>query len=222
MVKDLEIEPTGDIWLVVDLNRAVHTGEGPTGTLEYSIIAAASLAAELLAASERRAVGLLAVAAGSNSDARTVLVVPQAGQAQLWQILAALAPVQPAGVALGELLATSRQTLGRRGSLVVITPDIAAAAGDGRSAPRPWTAELLHLKAAGMESSTVLVVAASGEGRAGLEATQSLLARADIATTVIEAGSPLQSILTFRRKRKVLRSTPTGGVVTYEVEEEVG
>jgi len=32
----------------------------------------------------------------------------------------------------------------------------------------------------------------------------------------------LPPALTFRRTRRVIRSTPTGGVVTYEEEEEVG
>ena len=32
----------------------------------------------------------------------------------------------------------------------------------------------------------------------------------------------LRTALTYRRKRKVIRNTPTGGAYTVEVEEEVG
>jgi hypothetical protein len=32
----------------------------------------------------------------------------------------------------------------------------------------------------------------------------------------------MRAALTFRRTRQVVRTTPSGGVVVYEVEEEVG
>jgi hypothetical protein len=120
--------------------------------------------------------------------------------------------------------------------------------GAGADARGNWVAELLHLKGVGRESSVVLVAphtdspksasyAVAQEKDSGadddgirkgadmalaLEATRNVLARAEIPATVVVAGSPLQAALTFRRRRKVIRSTPTGGVVTYEVEEEVG
>lgn len=223
MVTELETEPSGDVWIVLDLYQGVHTGEGASSTLEYGVILAASLAAELLAVSDRRAVGLLA--AGGASDAAevtTTLLVPQAGQAQLWRIMAALARIQAGDVRLAELLAGSRTSLGRRGSVVVITAQFGV---DGHG---NWPAELLHLKGIGLESSVVLIAPSADAGgapeaiQARIGATQVVLARADIPATVVEAGSPLQSALRFRRTRTVTRSTPTGGVVTYEVEEEVG
>ena len=85
MIKELELEPSGDVWIVVDLHAAVQRGEGATGTLEYSIVLAASMAAEMVSGRQRRAVGLLA------ASGETVLAIPpQPGQAQLWTIMAAL------------------------------------------------------------------------------------------------------------------------------------
>lgn len=226
MVKELETEPSGDVWIVLDLYEGVHTGEGPTSTLEYSVILAASLAAELLAASDRRSVGLLAVGRTIDSaETRTTLVAPQPGQAQLWLIMAALAQIDKGDVGLADLLAGNRSAMGRRGSLITITPQLSV--DDSGN----WPAELLHLRSIGLESSAVLVTPAADADDASadpagmrglLAATEQTLARADIPATVVEAGSPLQSVLRFRRRRQVIRSTPTGGVVAYEVEEEVG
>jgi uncharacterized protein (DUF58 family) len=232
MVKDLELEPSGDIWIVLDLDRSQHSGTGPASTLEFCVMAAASLAAELLAASERRAVGLLAVGAtDSDPESYTVLLAPQQGQSQLWQVLAALAPIQAADVPLSDLLASSRSSLGRRGSLLVVAPAVSHVVEPQQHGVRTgsdWLAELMHLKAGGQESSVVLVAPpemqdenSSGSG-ARLQEMMALLARAEIPATVLTTDSRFQSVLTFRRRRKVIRSTPTGGVVTFEVEEEVG
>lgn len=224
MVKELETEPSGDVWVVLDLCGRVHSGSGPSSTLETSIILAASLAAELLAGREQRAVGLLVAGSeAASGETQPWLISPLPGQAQLWQMMAALARIDAGNVPLADLLSSNGPALGRRGSLIVITPqaDIGQA-GD-------WPAQLLHLKGLGLESSAVLVSPASGEPgadeealRARLGTTQALLARVEIPSAVVEAGSPLRSVLRFRRKRTVIRSTPTGGVVTYEVEEEVG
>ena len=59
MVKELELEPSGDVWIVLNLHDAVQRGDGRDGTLEYAIILAASMAAEMVSGRERRAVGLL-------------------------------------------------------------------------------------------------------------------------------------------------------------------
>ena len=281
MVKELEIEPSGDVWIVLDMNRAAHSGTGQQGTLEYSVIVAASLAARLLSEGERRAVGLLTVSgdlstAGQPQEAgpspteergpsgsddmlrkveqQAVLAPPQPGQAQLWRILTALAPVEPTNVTLAELLRNSREVLGSRRTLVVITPQVDVdSAGEGfrhrvvsdgawastldaSVNERPdsvageertnWLPELAHLRSSGLDS-TVLLIALGGEELGGrvsqsTDVLRGFLAREDIASAVLYSNAQLKSALTFRRTKRVIRSTPTGGVVSYEVEEEVG
>ncbi|MDQ3249510.1 MAG: DUF58 domain-containing protein [Chloroflexota bacterium] len=236
MVKELEIEPSGAVWIVLDLNRAAHSGAHESSTLETAIIVAASISAELLNRSDRRAVGLLtvsgqpqasvrptdnfsaSVAAGAPDLAakRAILVAPQAGQAHLWEILAALAPLQPTDVTLAELLRSSRHALGRRRTLIVITPHVSGLAGQ-----QDWVAELVHLQSLGLASSVLLVTGVADKPETG-EGYRSLLARYEIGLQTMPAGTRLPPALTFRRKRKVIRNTPTGGAVTYEVEEEVG
>ncbi len=66
-VKEMELEPSGDVWIVLDLDRTGHSGEGAESTLEYAVVVAASLAAALLDSGEQRAVGLLAASGSSSS-----------------------------------------------------------------------------------------------------------------------------------------------------------
>jgi uncharacterized protein (DUF58 family) len=235
------------------------------------VIMAASLAAELLGSSERRAVGLLAVgkdfsseraavegAAVEEVEDSAVILPPQRGQGQLWQILAALAPIQPGTLPVADLLQRHRQFLGKGNTVVLITPEV------GENSPN-WIAELLSLRRSGLQSS-VMVITPSGQAEPGQEeSTQSgstqaepvqvetvqaktvqaetvqaefvnglppiaaeqnaladLLARQEFPVQFMQAGTPLRPVLTYRRRRTVLLTTPQGGAISREVEEEVG
>ena len=90
MVHDFDREPSGDVWLIVDMDSRVQAGREAEATQEYSVILAASLAARFLRQGERRAVGLLI------SGRRPVMLPPGRGQPQLWRILEALARAEPA------------------------------------------------------------------------------------------------------------------------------
>jgi uncharacterized protein (DUF58 family) len=234
MVKDLELEPSGNIWVVLDLCREMQQGEGVEGTLEQGVIVAASLAAELLSGRDQRAVGLLAFSGASNVHAAgdeggLVEVQPGMGSAHLWPILTALAPVTAGELRLASLLASSRDRIGRRSTLTVITPIGDTASGSPDETPGhkdanvdvDWVAELVHLKGVGVYSSVILVGSTDADLHV-VDATKALLARMEIPCSVIMAGEPLSALLTFRRRRRVVRTTPTGGVVSYEVDEEVG
>jgi uncharacterized protein (DUF58 family) len=211
MIKELELEPTGDVWIVLNLDAAVQRGEGRSGTLEYAIILAASMAAEMVSGRDRRAVGLL-TASGEN----VVAIPPQPGQAQLWAIMAALAPAQPTDWSLAALLRRNLSALGRRHTLIVITPTPAVqedAAGD-------WVAELVRAQRAGLASSVLLVTQPEDEPPAA-DLLRRLLS-IDIPAQILRTDMSLRAALTYRRKRKVIRTTPTGGAYTVEIEEEVG
>jgi uncharacterized protein (DUF58 family) len=106
--------PAGDWWIVLDLNQAVHSGQGSQSTLEQAVILAASLADAGIR--QRRAVGL--AACGES----LVWLPPQAGENRRWEILRALAPVQPGDQPLEKLLERSLPSRGFPPSLVIITP----------------------------------------------------------------------------------------------------
>jgi uncharacterized protein (DUF58 family) len=210
MVKELELEPSGDVWIVLDLHAAVQRGEGRSGTLEHSIILAASMAAEMVSGRERRAVGLLTASAD-----QVIALPPQPGQAQLWSIMAALAPAQPTDWSLAELLRRNQGAMGRRHTLIVITAS--AAAEDGGAS---WIAELVQAQRVGLASSVLLVTIPEDEARCSETVRQ--LIPLDIPAQVLRTDMLMRTALTYRRKRKVIRTTPTGGAYTIEVEEEVG
>lgn len=211
MVKELELEPSGDVWIVLDLQDVVQRGEGRTGTLEHGIILAASMAAEMVSGRERRAVGLLTASAD-----QVIALPPQPGQSQLWSIMAALAPAQPTHWSLAELLRRNREALGRRHTLIAITPGTAAADEGGGS----WIAELVQAQRLGLASSVLLVTMPEDEARC-IDTVRQLIPL-DIPAQVLRTDMLMRTALTYRRKRKVIRSTPTGGAYTIEVEEEVG
>jgi uncharacterized protein (DUF58 family) len=234
-VRELELEPAGDVWLVLDLHDAVHSGQGDASTFEYAIMVAASAAAALLDGAEQRAVGLLAVSGGAagpengtgdgalddsagGDQADVVRIPPQPGRAQLWRIMAALAPVRPTRVSLARLLHQNSDTLGRRRSLIIITPQPPT---DTTAEQAPsWLPGLLQIQAAGLRASTLLV--SQDADRALADVARTTLAQLDVPTQVLSVSAQLPPLVTYRRKRTVYRSTPTGGVVVQEIEEEVG
>lgn len=207
MVKELEQEPSGDVWIVLDLQRTVHRGEGAGGTLEHSIILAASMAAEMVSGRERRAAGLLTA---SGDD--VIVLPPQPGQAQLWAVMAALAPAQPTDWSLAALLRRNRAILGRRHTLVIIT------AADANQAD--WVAEVAYLGAQELASTVLLVT--QPDDPATSTATVAVLQRLSVPVQVLRTDDVLPTALTYRRRRRVIRTTPTGGAFTVEIEEEVG
>src|SRR5438067_11879339 len=66
MVREFELDPTADIWIVLDLNAEAHAGSGLESTEEYAVTAAASLARHLL--DQGRAVGLVSQSATLPAD----------------------------------------------------------------------------------------------------------------------------------------------------------
>ena len=177
------------------------------GTLEYGIILAASMAAEMVSGRERRAAGLL-TASGDN----VIVLPPQPGQAQLWAIMAALAPAQATDWSLAALLRRNRTTLGRRHTLVVIT-----AAGANQD---DWVAELVQAGAQELASTVLLV--SQPDNEALCAPIVAMLQRLAVPVQVLRTDNILPTALTYRRRRRVIRTTPTGGAFTVEIEEEVG
>jgi uncharacterized protein (DUF58 family) len=148
MVKEFDLDPVADAWIVLDLDRRLHAtsatpdrafGPDPAhrylnSTVEYAVTCAASIASSLL---ERgRSVGLLTWSGHGQ------VIPPEQGPEQLWRILEALAVAEPNNTPpLREVLATHQAHFAGNHSLVVITPDTSGAweaglgAGRGRAVP---------------------------------------------------------------------------------------
>ncbi len=210
MVREFDQEPTGNLWIVLDLDAAVQIGRGLEGSEEFAIVLAASLAAEWLR--RNRAVGVAVF------GQETLLLPPQRGEAQLWRILHGLAPIHAAPAwPLARTLDAVRASLGHGITLAVITPSTSAA----------WLPALLHLQGRGVATAVVLLDAASFmEPAAAAPSAASLalrgeLARHGVTAHLVDRRMALRPLITHRRKRTELRTLATGRVIGVEIEEEV-
>jgi len=211
MVREFDREPSGDVWLVVDLDARVQAGRDAEATTEYAVILAASLVARYTREGERRAVGLCI------SGRSPVLLPPARGAAQLWHILGALAEAALAPApSLTDLLTQAGPSLGSGRTIVLITP----------SQDPTWVAPLLSLIARDNAPSVVLLDSTTFDPPRGaadaLLGLRGLLATQRIPSYVIAQGFPFRPVERIRRLRTELKTLPgTGRVIQVEVEEEV-
>lgn len=115
MSKTFEQPLTADLWIVVDLDRSVHHGQGEDSTLEYAVSLAASVALQIH--DRGRRVGLIA------NDARSTLLEPHRAVRQDRLILDYLAVARADGPqSLSRALAWERIRRLPRRAIAVITP----------------------------------------------------------------------------------------------------
>ncbi len=138
MSKEFELDPTADIWLLLDLDRAVQAERGwvrPAGlslgrlpwepplpdpilapsTVEYGVTIVASLARHFI--NHDRAVGFLAY------THHRELIPADRGERQLTKILETLAVIRADGhIPLAEIIAAETVHLRRNTTVIVVTP----------------------------------------------------------------------------------------------------
>jgi uncharacterized protein (DUF58 family) len=169
--KVFEPESSAVVWLVADLDPAVHLGAGPDSTEETLVLLLVSVAADLL----RRglAVGLLAWAEGA------VAVRPQFGQPHQWALMRALAPLHPVSqMALTQALARLSGIVSPRDRLIVATPSLDAG----------WPAAL-RLQAAGAGGvEAILLDPVSFGGNGDVESARRALAAQGVPAHTLRRG----------------------------------
>jgi uncharacterized protein (DUF58 family) len=115
MSKTFEQPLTADLWIVLDLDRSVHFGEGEESTLEYAVSLAASVAMQIH--SRGRKVGLIA------NDAQGTILEPHRAVRQDRLIMDYLAVAQAdGGQTLARAMAWDRIRRLPRRAIAVITP----------------------------------------------------------------------------------------------------
>ncbi|HVD46441.1 MAG TPA: DUF58 domain-containing protein [Candidatus Limnocylindria bacterium] len=115
MSKTFEQPLTTDLWILLDLDRNVHFGEGEESTVEYAVSLAASMASQVH--SRGRQVGLIA------NDSKGTILEPHRAVRQDRLILDYLAVAQPDGrTPLTKTLAWDRIRRLPRRAIAVITP----------------------------------------------------------------------------------------------------
>ncbi len=179
MVREFELDPTADIWIVLDLNADVHTGNGLESTEEYAVTAAASLARHLL--DQGRAVGLVS---------QTATLPADRGPRQLERILEVLALVRAnSRLTLAALLSAETSRFARSSTLLVVTP----------STSEGWARFCQALGGRGVHTTAVLVEAATFGTAESTLLLVSSLAAAHIPTYLVKRGERLDHALSTPR-----------------------
>jgi uncharacterized protein (DUF58 family) len=147
-VRLFDSTPTSDQWIFLDMNGAVHAGEGEDASEEHAIILAASM---MNRAIEKG----LAVGLGANG-AELSWHQPHFDETQKWTILRALALLEKGDQPLARLLEVARQSLRFRSSIIIITADLSGT----------WIQPMLLMRKKGI-IPTVLLLNAPAFGGSG-------------------------------------------------------
>lgn len=176
MVKEFELDPFADIWLVLDLDQRVMAGRGVESVEEYAVTICASLAKYFL--DENRAVGFAA---------QGLHLAPDRGTRQLLKILEVLAFVRPVtDTPLAELLVAEQRRFSRTDTIVVVTA----------SREDDWVNILRSLNLRGVHSQSVLLEASTfGRGVPSSLGILGTLAGARVPTYVVKRGDSISRAL---------------------------
>lgn len=202
IVKEFELDPTADVWLFVDMDKAVQAERPPEdapeirpdlpvlpawrpaldpSTEEYMVAVAASLARHFL--ERKRAVGLVA-----HSDHREMLQ-PDHSARHLTRILETLAVIRAHGhVNIAQLLAAEGMAFGRNSMAIVITP----------STDTAWVDVLRDLDRRGVRGAGVIIDPSTFGAPRESTAVLRALARSGTPAYHVREGDSLAAALSVR------------------------
>lgn len=174
MVKLFELDPASDIWIILDLEKAVHVGSGDESTEEYAVKIAASVARYFLVAN--RSVGFISY------GNKLFIEEAQRGAQQYTHILEALALSRAEGdVPVAKLISEEAKRFGRHTTVVVITP----------STSDEWVSSLGFISERGVKVAAVLLEADTFGGEEGSLVVFGALAAAEVYTYMVKKSDDL-------------------------------
>ncbi|MCC6236292.1 MAG: DUF58 domain-containing protein [Dehalococcoidia bacterium] len=178
MVKLFELDPSSDIWVVLDLDQAVHHGTGEDSTEEVAVTVAASIIRFFIQA--HRSVGLISFGSDLRVDD------PDRGQNHHTRMLESLALARAVGdIPLDRLLIEISRRFGRHTTVVVVTP----------SPDESWAMTLMSLGGRGVKVAAVLLEGETwGASRSSLD-VYGTLAAAGIYTYTVKQTDELARAL---------------------------
>jgi hypothetical protein len=193
MVKEFDLDPTADLWIVLDLDQGYHRLAPPdsqrrlaapwlVSTEEYGVTIAASLCRRGLA--EGLNVGLIA------SCGRTVVISPDRTIRQETHILEPLATAAADGTrSLAEVLMAERLRLRGRSTIVVVTP----------STDDSWVAALAEIGGSGGRAAAIVLEAATFGSADPPLLVVGALAAASIPMNLVKYGDDVTAALAGQR-----------------------
>jgi len=201
IVKEFELDPMADIWIVPDMAVFSHITprqtslpeeyegdildwlglddfELPDATEEYTVAVAASLAQYFLR--HDRAVGMLAY--GQSNE----VVQPDRGERQINRILETLAVLRAQGnVPLSDMLHAESHLFPRGTTVIAVTP----------TTQEDWAASARQLSRRGLRLVTVLIDPESFGGRRSGAKLAALLQSSGMMTYLVKRGDNLSAVL---------------------------
>lgn len=200
IVKEFELDPTADVWILLDLERGIHTGAWweqswyerdldelwlenkvtklAPNTEEYAVTCAASIAKYFL--DRQRAVGL------SCSNNEHAYAQPDRGERQLTRLLEMLAVVESNGnESFAQLIARETASMNRSITVVLITS----------SPEMEWIHYAQDLKRRGYHLITILIDASSFGMGVDFDPVIAELEASGILTYVVHQGDDLREAL---------------------------
>ncbi|MFH1485452.1 MAG: DUF58 domain-containing protein [Chloroflexota bacterium] len=174
MVKEFELDPSSDVWVVLDMQRAVQAGSGEEATDEYGVIIASSVAKRFLV--DGRAVGFI------SWGQRLNLLSAEKGAGQFDKIMESLALIRAEGtIPVSEIIAKEGKRFSRHSTLIVITPSVSES----------WVAELRYLMSRKITVVAVFVDSSTFDGGIGSLSTLNALAVGGIPTYAVRRGDAI-------------------------------
>jgi uncharacterized protein (DUF58 family) len=178
MSKTFEQPLTTDLWILLDLDRSVHCGEGEESTVEYAVSLAASMASQVH--SRGRQVGLIA------NDSKGTILEPHRAVRQDRLILDYLAVATADGrTSLTQTLAWDRIRRLPRRAIAVITP----------SADPEWVRLLQAVRG---RRSTMIVFYLDGASFGGADQNPSFDLGQDVDLYVVRKGDDFARLMRTR------------------------
>ncbi len=178
MSKEFDSGGTGDVWVVLDLERKIQRSQGTERTDEYAVAIAASLVH--LALTEEHSVGF--IAHGDNE----YLLPLKGGSQQMSRVLETLTLSKTQGDdALAGVLAENARQFGRSASLLIVTSSTAT----------EWISVLRELRSRGLNIVVVLVDPASFGGKQAPDEVVMKLMSVGIPAYVVHRGDSLSHAL---------------------------
>jgi uncharacterized protein (DUF58 family) len=200
IVKEFELDPTADVWILLDLERGIHAGAWweqawyerelddmwmqdkvtklAPNTEEYAVTCAATISKYFL--DKQRAVGL------SASNNEHAYAQPDRGERQLTRLLEMLAVVESNGSeSFAQLIARETATMNRSITVVLITP----------SPELEWIHYAQDLRRRGFHLIVVLMDASSFGMGVDFAPVIGELGASGIATYVVRQGDDIRAVL---------------------------
>lgn len=209
IVKEFELDPMADVWVLLDMDRSVHVGlsyeelpalsapevpweswqapEIDPSTEEYAIVAAASIVQYMLRLD--RTVGLVTYPKGSHCE----MIQSDRGTRQEDRLLEVLAVTHPHGsVSLEQVLLAQGPRFNRNTTLMIITPSVRG----------EWVAAARHLTSRGVKVTGIVIDPGSFGMPYDVGSVVSVLAMGHIPHFVIHRGDQVgQALATLRHSK---------------------